>query len=261
MTEYPAYEVARQVTKYAAVVLADNPGVMTLEGTNTWILRAPDSHQSIVIDPGPDDLTHLSRVNDEAGSVATILLTHGHADHSAGARTLHELTGAPVRALDRQFRYGGEGLGEGDYIDRAGLVVHVLATPGHTSDSLCFLVDDGLSRSVLTGDTILGRGTTVVAYPDGVLVDYLDSLRRLVRYDEATVLPGHGPELPSAGAVAQHYLDHRKMRLDQVRQALRDLGAEATPMQVVETVYADVDKSLWPAAEMSVRAQLAYLRS
>jgi glyoxylase-like metal-dependent hydrolase (beta-lactamase superfamily II) len=114
---------------------------------------------------------------------------------------------------------------------------------------------------VLTGDTVLGRGTTVVAHPDGRLGDYLDSLRSLAELPPGTVvLPGHGPELPDAGDVARAYLAHREQRLDQIRAALAELGPDATPPQVVERVYADVDQVLWPAAELSVRAQLEYLR-
>ena len=138
-------------------------------------------------------------------------------------------------------------------VAEAGLELRVLATPGHSSDSLSFVLPD----SVLTGDTILGRGTTVVAHPDGVLAAYLDSLRRLRELGELTVLPGHGPELPSAGVVAEHYLRHRDERLEQVRAALA--AGASTPRQVVESVYADVDRSLWPAATLSVLAQLDYL--
>jgi glyoxylase-like metal-dependent hydrolase (beta-lactamase superfamily II) len=265
---HPAYESYRQVTPHAGVVLAANPGPMTLEGTNTWLLRVSGWPSAIVVDPGPDDETHLARVVAAAGRVEQILLTHGHVDHSAGARRLAELTGAPVRALDPAHRLGRDGavtgLGEGDVVAAAGIEVRVWATPGHSSDSLSFLLDPqgdaGATAAVLTGDTILGRGTTVVAYPDGQLGAYLASLHRLRELGDLTVLPGHGPELAAAGVIAQAYLEHRAERLDQVRAALRELGPDATPMAVVELVYADVDRVLWPAAERSVRAQLAYLQ-
>src|SRR5262245_14010919 len=103
------YETPRTVTPLATVVLAANPGIMTLDGTNTWLLRAPDSPDAVVIDPGPADETHLAAVTAAAGRVTTILLTHGHADHSEGAARLHSLTGAPVRALDPTQRLGSEG--------------------------------------------------------------------------------------------------------------------------------------------------------
>ena len=243
----------RQVTATAGVVLAPNPGPMTLDGTNTWVLRDPGALSCVVVDPGPLHEKHLSTVA-SCGPVAAILLTHGHIDHSEGAARLAELTGASVRALDPRHRLGDEGLDEGDVVEAAGLALRVIATPGHSADSLSFLLED----AVLTGDTILGRGTTVVAHPDGVLADYLDSLRRLEALGELTVLPGHGPELASAGVVAAQYLAHREMRLEQVRTAVA--AGATTAEQVVQVVYADVDRVLWPAATMSVRAQLAYLR-
>lgn len=252
-----AYESLRAVTPYAGVVLADNPSPMTLDGTNTWLLRDdPARRSAVVIDPGPLDEAHLATVLEAAGSVPLILLTHGHPDHSEGAQRFHELTGAPVLALDPAHRYGGEGLTEGTRLSGAGIDIAVLATPGHTSDSLCFRVED----AVLTGDTILGRGTTVVAHPDGVLADYLRSLQRLAELDGIQVLPGHGPELADAGAVARAYLAHREQRLDQVRAVLAD-RPDASAREVVELVYADVDRAVWPAAELSVRAQLQYLRT
>jgi glyoxylase-like metal-dependent hydrolase (beta-lactamase superfamily II) len=259
-----AYEELRQVTPLAGVVLAANPSVMTLDGTNTWLLRDdPSRRQAVVVDPGPDEEAHLASVLDAAGSVPLILLTHGHPDHSEGVQRLHELTGAPVLALDPAHRYGSQGVGEGAVLDAAGVRIEVWATPGHTTDSLCFLLSGepgGGPAAVLTGDTILGRGSTVVAHPDGVLADYLTSLRRLASLEGVAVLPGHGPELTDAGEAARGYLAHREQRLDQVRQALADGGPDLSAMDVVRRVYADVDRSLWPAAEWSVQAQLAYLR-
>jgi glyoxylase-like metal-dependent hydrolase (beta-lactamase superfamily II) len=244
----------RQVTETAGLVLCGNPSPMTLDGTNTWVLREPGNESCIVVDPGPLMEDHLALVATH-GPVDVILLTHGHFDHSEGAPRFAELTGAPVRALDPAHRLGDEGLGEGDVVVGGGLELRVLHTPGHSSDSLCFTLPD----AVLTGDTILGRGTTVVAHPDGVLADYLESLRRLQEMGDRTVLPGHGPELLSAGDAAAMYLAHREMRLEQVRAAVA--GGATTAREVVEVVYADVDQVLWPAAELSVRAQLDYLAS
>ncbi len=257
-----AYGVLRPVTPLAAVLLAENPSPMTLDGTNTWVLRAPGEEACVVVDPGEDDEKHLRRVAAQ-GPVALVLLTHRHHDHAGGARRFAELTGAPVRALDPSLVLGSEALGDGDVVPAAGVEVRVIATPGHTSDSLSFLLDGpGADPAVLTGDTILGRGTTVIAHPDGALGPYLDSLRRLAELAPGTaVLPGHGPELPDAPAVAEVYLAHREERLAQVRAALALLGEDATPRQVVEVVYADVDRALWPAAELSVRAQLDHLRA
>jgi glyoxylase-like metal-dependent hydrolase (beta-lactamase superfamily II) len=237
---------------------------MTLDGTNTWVLLEPGGSGAVVVDPGPDDEPHLRAVLDVVRSlgahVSVTLLTHGHADHSAGAARFSDLSRSSVRALDPAHRLGSEGLGEGDLVDAGGLSLRVVATPGHTSDSLSFLVPG--DAAVLTGDTVLGRGTTVVAHPDGRLDAYLESLERLRHLASGgeiqTVLPGHGPALADARRAVEHYLGHREQRLDQVRAALH-AGARS-PRQVVERVYADVDESLWPAAELSVRAQLDYLR-
>jgi glyoxylase-like metal-dependent hydrolase (beta-lactamase superfamily II) len=189
--------------------------------------------------------------------VEVVLLTHGHADHSEGARSFGRQVDAPVRSVDPAFRLGGQGLAEGDVITAAGLSLHVLPTPGHTADSVCFQLAD----AVLTGDTVLGRGTTVVAHPDGKLADYLASLRLLATLPPNTIgRPCHGPELPDLPTAATTYLTHREQRLTQIRAAVTQLGGTPTPRQVVELVYADIDRSLWPAAEWSVRAQLEYLR-
>jgi glyoxylase-like metal-dependent hydrolase (beta-lactamase superfamily II) len=243
---------------------------MTLDGTNTWVLRASGSSRSVVVDPGPPDPGHLDAVARAAGDVAVVLLTHHHLDHSEAARAFAERVGCGVRALDPAYRLGSEGLREGDVVSVGDLEVHVVATPGHTSDSLSFVVPS--ERAVLTGDTVLGRGTTVVAHPDGELGAYLGSLDRLHALAEAheieTIWPGHGPVIEHALPTLDHYIAHRHERLDQIREALRDLLAagpeagrpEELPRLIVEVVYADVDPVLWPAAELSVRAQLDYLR-
>ena len=245
----------------AICVLAPNPSPMTLDGTNTWVLREPGAGRSVVIDPGPLDESHLDRVLSLAGPVAVVLLTHGHLDHSAGAARFASLARCGVRALDPAQRLGSEGLVDGDVVEVDGLRVDVVGTPGHSSDSLSFVVP--AESAVLTGDTVLGRGTTVVAHPDGELGAYLGSLRRLrdlaASASVTRVWPGHGPVLDDALAVIEYYLAHRRERLDQVRDALAS-GA-VTPRDVVRVVYADVDQQLWPAAELSVRAQLAYLES
>jgi glyoxylase-like metal-dependent hydrolase (beta-lactamase superfamily II) len=252
----------------AECVLAPNASPMTLDGTNTWVLRDPDKDRSLVVDPGPPDEQHLTAVAAVAGEVQAVLLTHHHLDHSEAAREFAERVGCGVRALDPAYRLGDEGLGEGDVIAVGDLEVHVIATPGHTSDSLSFVLP--AQRVVLTGDTVLGRGTTVVAHPDGRLGAYLDSLDRLhalaQAHDIDVVWPGHGPVIDDALAALDYYISHRQERLAQVEAALSQLqagglaDAVTLPRQVVEIVYADVDPVLWGAAELSVRAQLDYLR-
>jgi glyoxylase-like metal-dependent hydrolase (beta-lactamase superfamily II) len=237
---------------------------MTLDGTNTWVLREPGARRSVVVDPGPADPAHLDAVAEAAGEVAVVLLTHHHADHSEAAAAFAERVGAGVRALDPAFTLGSEGLVDGDVVEVGGLEIRVVGTPGHTGDSLSFwLPADG---AVLTGDTVLGRGTTVVAHPDGGLGAYLDSLDRLhalaAEHEVSAIWPGHGPVIADALAALDHYITHRRERLAQVEAALSTLdvpAASADPQAVVEMVYADVDPVLWGAAELSVRAQLAYL--
>ncbi|MFZ5852722.1 MAG: MBL fold metallo-hydrolase [Actinomycetota bacterium] len=247
---------------WARLVRAANPGPMTLDGTNTWVLADPGGAGSVVVDPGPDDADHLAAVGAAAPRpVVAVLLTHGHLDHAAGAVRAAVSWGAPVRALDPAGCHGGPPLAEGEEVAVGGLRLRVLATPGHTADSACLLAQAGGQWALLSGDTILGRGTTVVAHPEGRLGDYLGSLQRLRQVGAAAgavpVLPGHGPVLPDLAAAAAAYLTHRAERLAGVRAALA-AGAR-TPEEVVAVVYADVDRALWPAAELSVRAQLAYL--
>ena len=254
---HPAYGQLRPVTDTASVLLCDNPGLMTLDGTNTWVLRGRGSDEIVIVDPGPDDDAHIERVA-ALGTVPLVLISHRHGDHTDGIDKLVDATGAVVRSVGSGFLRGlGGPLTDGEVIDAAGLRITVLATPGHTADSVSFLVDD----AVLTADTVLGRGTTVIDNEDGSLRDYLESLRRLHGLGSRTVLPGHGPDLPDLRDVTAMYLTHREERLDQVRGALRELGEDASARQIVEHVYTDVDEKLWDAAEWSVQAQLDYLRA
>nr|WP_193606863.1 MBL fold metallo-hydrolase [Nocardioides lijunqiniae] len=245
--------------------------MMTLDGTNTWVLREPGARRSVVIDPGPSLPAHLDAVAEAAGEVGVVLLTHHHHDHAEAAKEFAERMGCGVRALDPEFRLGSEGLADGDVVSVDGLEVRVVGTPGHTADSLSFhLPAEG---AVLTGDTVLGRGTTVVAHPDGELGAYLDSLDRLhalaSEHDVSSIWPGHGPVIADALGALDFYLAHRRDRLGQVEAALASLrdsphpegiAVDELPRRVVEIVYTDVDPVLWGAAELSVRAQLAYLQ-
>lgn len=257
-------DAAVRPPSWCTLVRADNPGPMTLEGTNTYVLRAPGASDSVVVDPGPLDEAHLADVAALAapsgGVVSLILLTHGHPDHADGAHLLQEMTGAPMAAIDARLCVRAAALtGDEHLAGLAGLDLHVLATPGHTADSASFVVTgaDGEGPALLTGDTILGRGTTVVAHPDGRLGPYLDSLAAIRDLGPVLLLPGHGPVRRDAAALAGDYLAHRAERLDQVRAALA--AGDRSAADVVRRVYADVDPVLWPAAELSVRAQLDYL--
>lgn len=247
------------VTPGVLRLLAPNPGPMTLDGTNTYVLRGAADDPAVVVDPGPADEGHLARVA-EQGPVGLIVLTHQHPDHAEGAARLRHLTGAPVTAYQPDLCADAPPLADGDRHDEGGLDWQVLHTPGHSADSVCLLLPG--ERALLTGDTVLGRGTTVVAHPDGRLGDYLSSLRRLhaaCREQVASVLPGHGPIGKNPLEMLDLYLQHRAERLEQVAAAVAVLGSGAQAMDVVRAVYADVDPVVWPAAELSVRAQLDYL--
>lgn len=251
-------------SRLATCVLAPNPSPMTLDGTNTWLIAAPGSSSALVVDPGPEDEGHLRRIAEQASAagrrVTQILLTHGHSDHSAGARRLADLTGAPVRAADPEHRLGSEGLLDGDVVTVAGCELHVVGTPGHSADSLSFLLpEDG---ALLTGDTVLGRGTTVIAR-GGSLADYLRTLDALKALTDTAalrvLLPGHGPVIPDPAGTLEYYIEHRGERLGQVRAALA--AGDTTAAEIADRIYTDVEPALRKFAELSVQAQLDYLAS
>jgi glyoxylase-like metal-dependent hydrolase (beta-lactamase superfamily II) len=236
---------------------------MTLDGTNTWVIT-DQQDDALVVDPGPAIEAHLEAVLAACSPrLITIVLTHRHLDHSEGAAMLAERAGCGVRAADPQFRIGPDGLEGGQLIRVGGLTLEVLETPGHTSDSRSLLLSapDGVSR-LITGDMVLGRGTTVITYPDGDLAAYFDSLDLLEGLvstsNVAELLPGHGPIVADPLPWLSYYRNHRQERLDEIRAALA--AGDRTVSEIVARVYADVDRRLWPAAEQSVRAQLEYLQ-
>jgi glyoxylase-like metal-dependent hydrolase (beta-lactamase superfamily II) len=252
-------------TRRARPLLAPNPSPATLEGTNTWLICEPGSAEVAVVDPGPDHPGHLRRVLGEVSAagqrVGAVLLTHAHPDHAAGAARFARLAGAPVLAADPAFQQPpGSSLSPGATLTAGGCELRVLATPGHSPDSVCLHLP--ADRALLTGDTVLGRGTTVIA-KDGSLADYLDSLRRLrALADEAglaVLLPGHGPAVTGPAAALDYYLAHREERLAQVTAAVA-AGAR-TPAEIVARVYTGLDPALRRLAELSARAQLEYLRA
>jgi glyoxylase-like metal-dependent hydrolase (beta-lactamase superfamily II) len=245
-------------------VLAPNPGPMTLDGTNTWVIGDPQRTAPLVVDPGPDEEDHLRRVLEVAGGrLGAIWITHRHHDHTDGAERLAELADCAVMAADPAFASDQDAeLGDGYHTLLDTISVTVLATPGHTSDSLSFLVSDPARPALLiTGDMVLGRGTTVITHPDGDLAAYFDSLELMITtvddHGVAALLPGHGDRVKDPAGVLRFYRQHRRERLEQVQAAVA--AGDRTPAEVVRRVYADTDPALWPAAEQSVRAQLEYL--
>jgi glyoxylase-like metal-dependent hydrolase (beta-lactamase superfamily II) len=248
---------------YLQLIRAPNPGLMTLDGTNTWVITDPDGG-ALVIDPGPAMDTHIAAILAACtAQLVTIVLTHRHLDHSESAAMLADQAGCAVRAADPQFRIGPDGLDAGQLITVGALSLEVFETPGHTSDSRSLLLSgpDGVSR-LITGDMVLGRGTTVITHPDGDLAAYFDSLDLLERLvttrSVVELLPGHGPIVTDPLPSLSFYRRHRRERLGEIRAALA--AGASTASEIVARVYADIDRSVWTAAEQSVRAQLDYLR-
>jgi glyoxylase-like metal-dependent hydrolase (beta-lactamase superfamily II) len=243
------------------VLRQDNAGPMTLEGTQSYVLQAPSG--AVVIDPGDDDAAHQEALA-ALGPVALILVTHRHHDHVGGLARLRGLTGAASRGAAEGFSVGAAPLLDGETLALGdGAHLRVLATPGHTSDSISLVLSrDGVDQAVFTGDTILGHGTTIIDHPDGTLGDYLDSLEALRALGPVPTLPAHGGFPGPVDAVAREYLSHRLMRLEQVKGAadgLRERGLDPTVGAVTDIVYAEVDPSVRGAAEHTVSAQLALL--
>jgi glyoxylase-like metal-dependent hydrolase (beta-lactamase superfamily II) len=252
-----------EVAGYCRLLVAPNAGPMTLSGTNTWLLGDPEQAAPVVVDPGPQHPGHRDAVLAACrGRITEIVLTHRHADHAEGAAELARLAGCGVRSADPRLPAGAADLRDGDEIAIAGASITAHPTPGHTSDSFSFLLrgDDQVTR-LLTGDTVLGRGTSVITWPDGDLRAYLGSLElleALVQTERVTeILPGHGPRVGDPVEWLAFYRSHRLSRLEQVRAAVA--AGDRTAADVVARVYADVERAVWPAAEQSVRAQLEYL--
>ena len=241
-------------------VLAPNPSPMTLDGTNTYVVGAPGSGQAVVVDPGPDDDTHLAAVREvlaaRGAEVVGVLVTHHHGDHAEAALPWAERFGVRVAAASPDVAGpAGRVLVDGDTLPLAGTALQVVATPGHCGDHLAFRLETG---SVLVGDHVLGRGTSVVTHPEGDALAYLDSLRRVHRLGASALYCGHGPELTEdVGAVLEFYAAHRAYREWQLLDAL--LPGPRTVGDLVAHVYAEVPRAVWPAAEQSTRATLAKL--
>lgn len=254
----PGHPVA--VDELTSVVVAPNPGPMTLDGTNTYLLGAPGCGEVIVVDPGPADDAHRRAIESAAAArdarIGAVVLTHHHPDHAAGAGWAARWE-APLWAFNPALLDVAAGpLGETER-EWAGVGVEVVHTPGHASDHVCLRV--AATGAVLTGDHVLGRGTSVVAWPDGDMAAYRRSLQRLRSLGPTALYPGHGPQLDDPVGVIDSYLAHRREREQQILAALAE--GHATAAEIVAVVYADVDRSLHPVAERSVLAHLGELEA
>jgi glyoxylase-like metal-dependent hydrolase (beta-lactamase superfamily II) len=252
----PVAELEPLVTR----VLAPNPSAMTLDGTNTHVVGDPGSGQAVLVDPGPDDPAHLAAVEAVLAArdarVVAVLVTHHHGDHAAAAGPWSRHFGAPVAAASPAVAgSGGRLLAAGERLHLAGTTLDVVGTPGHTADHLAFRLASG---AVLVGDSVLGRGTSVVSHPEGDVVAYLESLRRVHDLGPAALYCGHGPELTvDPSAVLRFLVDHRAHRERQLLALLAD--APRTVPELVAAVYVGVPAAVLPAAAQSTRAALVKL--
>jgi glyoxylase-like metal-dependent hydrolase (beta-lactamase superfamily II) len=236
---------------------APNSGPLTLTGTNSYLVGGGGGREVIVIDPGPNLPDHLEALVAASEKISLIVVTHGHPDHYPGAVRLHEMTNAPVAAYqDATFPYDLP-LKDGQHLRTSDATLISIHTPGHSPDHLCFYLEE--EDALFTGDLILGIGTVIIAPPKGNMTDYLHSLHKLEQdwRDAKVIYSGHGPEINKPNAKILEYIHHRKDREKQLLMALQ-AGATTVP-EMVEQIYQDVDKRLWPAAARQVMAYLIML--
>jgi len=233
-------------------IVAPNASPMTLDGTNTYLVGAPNV---VVIDPGPDDATHLARILDRSGAdggrVSLILVTHAHADHVGAAARLAEVTRAPVA----RWHAGARPLEDGQIVAEGDVRLRAVFTPGHAPDHVAFVWEG--RRTLFSGDLVLGQGTVSVSPPGGSMEEYLRSLERVGGLDLETIAPGHGPLVGDPAARIAEYLAHRRAREQQVLDAVA--AGPRTPGEVAATIYTELDPRLHPVAESTVLAHLLKL--
>jgi len=262
-------------------VTCANPSAMTFTGTRSYLVGET---AIAVLDPGPEDPDHLAAIEAALGPgqhISHILVTHTHRDHCAGARALAARTGAPVMgygahgagmtATMRALGASGADLGGGEGADEAFAPdrrlgddeavagpdwrLRALHTPGHLSTHLCFALEG--TGIVFTGDTVMGWATTLVSPPEGDMAALMASLRRLKSRPDRLYLPGHGHPVREPQAMLAYQISHRQARARQVLDALAERPGD--PRSLTESIYADIDPALWPAARRNVLATLLWL--
>jgi glyoxylase-like metal-dependent hydrolase (beta-lactamase superfamily II) len=260
-----------QVHSQIRRLLAPNPSPFTFTGTQTYVVGAGTV---AVIDPGPDLAEHVDAIlaATKGERIAAILCTHTHRDHSPASRPLAAAAGAPIvgcaplaleddgpradAAFDFDYR-PDRVLADGEALAEGGWTLRAVATPGHTSNHLCFALEG--TGQLFTGDHVMGWSTTVVSPPDGDMTDYMHSLDLLLARDDAVYHAAHGPAVDDPQAHVRALIAHRRMRERQILAQL-EAGEERIPA-MVETMYRDIDPRLHPAAGRSVLAHLVDLRA
>ena len=250
--------VPHRLDELVTRIIAPNGGMMTGAGTNTYLVG---TRELIVIDPGPDDESHMQAIlAAAAGRIRWILCTHTHSDHAPGAARLKNLTGAPVGAMapprtGHDFDLSVDRvLADGDSIECAPAVVRAIHTPGHASNHLCFLLT--ANRMLFTGDHVMQGSTVVIWPPDGNMRAYIGSLRRLLEVDLAVLAPGHGHLIDEPRDELNRLIQHRLRREDKVRQAVLRADAGVTVEMLLPSAYDDVPKALHKWAALSLQAHL-----
>ncbi|WP_454796707.1 MBL fold metallo-hydrolase [Novosphingobium lindaniclasticum] len=262
------YAVSERIAPLVRRVLARNPSPFTYTGTQTYLVG--DGADVAVIDPGPADPEHIEAILEAVGKarIAAICCTHTHRDHSPATVPLKALTGAPIvgcapltldddgpradAAFDPDYR-PDRVLADGETISGEGWTLEAVATPGHTSNHLCFALPE--TGAMFTGDHVMGWSTSVVSPPDGDMTAYLASLQKLYeREQDAIYFPAHGPAVEKPRQLVRGMIGHRRQR---ERQILRQIEAgRETIAEMVPLMYKGVDEKLWPAAGRSVLAHL-----
>ncbi|MBH1998153.1 MAG: MBL fold metallo-hydrolase [Sphingomonadaceae bacterium] len=259
--------VLMPLSPLVARVLAPNPSAFTYTGTQTYVVGAKDV---AVIDPGPDEAEHLAALTAAIAGrpVVAILCTHTHRDHSPAARPLSEMTGAPVigcaaltldddgprsdAAFDAAYR-PDRVLADGEQVAGDGWTLEAVATPGHTSNHICFALAQ--EKALFTGDHVMGWSTSVISPPDGDMSAYMRSMQRLLERDDSVYYPAHGEPVENPQRLVRGMMGHRKQREGQILRFLARNGDSAIPDMVAE-MYKGVDPRLYGAAGRSVLAHL-----
>lgn len=248
----PSYDVATAVGPGIRRIVAQNPGLMTYHGTNTYLIDRPGG--TAVADPGPDDPRHVEAIlAATGGQVSEILLTHTHPDHFGAVVALKAATGAPILSFHKSANKNFSPdipLADGDHVSG----IRVIHTPGHASDHVCFALADGF---LFSGDHVMSWSSSVVSPPQGDMAAYFASLRRLLARDDAVFLPGHGPPLPQPAAYVRSLLHHRETRERAILDILQ--AGPMDPPNIAELLYAKQDIRLRPAAQRNVIAHLLKL--
>jgi glyoxylase-like metal-dependent hydrolase (beta-lactamase superfamily II) len=261
----PAYGEEQRLSPFIGRLLACNPSPFTFRGTGVYIVGK--GSQVAVIDPGPDDPSHLAALLAAIGprKVSHILVTHTHRDHSPAAAALKQATGAKTHAYGPHGRYGEDieegadrafvpdvAVRDGDVLAGDGFSIQCIFTPGHTSNHMCYALAE--EKALFTGDHVMGWSTTLVAPPDGDMGDYMRSLEKLIARKDRILYPTHGSPIPKPGPFLRAYLSHRRMRAAQIGRALAR-GLDTVPL-LVEALYAGLAPGLRRAAALTVEAHL-----